>query len=108
MLNRLLIACLTAFLLLAQLGALTHALSHGAEVASAQEAAQKSPAHTHEACAECLAFAVFGAALAPHSLAVVPGLFAAALQHTSLPTAFVAAPAHFHPRAPPPAILIPA
>jgi hypothetical protein len=108
MLNRFLIACLAALLLLGQLGAQTHALRHESERASAPEAAPKPPAHAREVCADCLAYAVFCAALTPPGLGVATGFFFPVPQRAAIPTAFVAAPAHFRSRAPPPANPLPA
>lgn len=108
MINRLLVACLAALLLLGQLGAQTHALRHETDIAHAPAATPKAPAHTREVCADCLAYAVFGATLSSPGLGVTPVIFASIPQRASIQTAFVAAPAHFRPRAPPQAARLPA
>lgn len=108
MINRLLVACLAALMLLGQLGAQTHALRHETEIARAPESHPKGPAHTREVCADCLAYAVFGATLNSPGLGAAPGFFAPVPQRASILTAFVAAPAHFRPRAPPLASRLPA
>lgn len=99
--QRLLLACITLFLLLGQQGAAVHVFSHVSEALASDPARKESPATQHHLCEECVAFAAIGAALN----AQTPPQAVATSWHLHIPlrqrSTFVAVAHAFQSRAPP-------
>ncbi|WP_157288390.1 hypothetical protein [Uliginosibacterium gangwonense] len=99
--QRLLLVCITLFLLLGQQGAAVHALRHLGEALASTSPHKESPTAPQHLCEECLAFAALGAALnaqtPPQATATSWWLYVSPGQTT----AFVAVAHAFQSRAPP-------
>lgn len=99
--QRLLLACITLFLLLGQQGAAVHVLRHVGEALTYTPARKESPITPHHLCEECLAFATIGAALNAQTPAQAPATSWHLFTPLQQAATFVAAAYAFQSRAPP-------